>query len=219
MRISSIKNLLLTFAISMVLVFTSVPSWAVPFGFTNITDNGPVAASVATQLGVDVTESSGQVLFVFSNVGAITAVMAQVYFDYGDSTSILSFAGFDAATTTADVNFNLGASPGDLPGGEYISFSADTAVGAVNPAPANGIGLDESLGILFDYGVDIYFSDIIALMTEGDMRIGTHVISIGEYSEGFVTGPPPEVPVPEPSTLLLLGAGITGLAFYRRKKK
>ena len=44
-------------------------------------------------------------------------------------------------------------------------------------------------------------------------------ISPNEYWHGFNIGADSTAPVPEPSTILLLGSGLAGLAFYRRKRK
>ena len=41
----------------------------------------------------------------------------------------------------------------------------------------------------------------------------------GEYWHGFTVGTYDSAPVPEPSTFILLGAGLAGVAFLRRKKK
>lgn len=43
--------------------------------------------------------------------------------------------------------------------------------------------------------------------------------SAGEYWNGFTFGTPVAAPVPEPGTLLLLGAGLAGLGLVRRRAK
>ena len=60
------------------------------------------------------------------------------------------------------------------------------------------------IGLFFEDGLDMGLSDTLT--------VHAYIVNFGEIDEEIA-------PVPEPSTIFLLGGGLAGLAFYRRKRK
>lgn len=221
----------------LALCFSTAPAQAsvLTFGFQCITNNVASQCLIGqNQLfvdvvddaqsssfgGVTVTPSSGQVGFLFYNVGPAPSVITLVLFDAGGLLSLPltlvegSGVSFSALPTTGP-----GSSP-TLPGGNSLTPPFTTTAGfgadADSPGPTNGVGPGEALGIIFTLASGTTWSDVISNMGSGSLRIGLHVQAIGTTagSEGFVNNPHP---IPEPATLGLVGAGLLLLGWRKRK--
>lgn len=200
--------------------FVTSNAAAIPLGFSCITNNSAVDCGIGeVQLSVDVTDlGSGQVLFEFFNAGPANSSIADVYFDDG---TLLGIAGLIDADDGAlgpmgdpNVDFSEGASPGNLPGGNSVGFVATAGFLADSdpPIPSNGVNPYQSLGVVFDLQFGGTFADVIAELTNGDLRVGIHVQDFdGGGSDSFVN-----LPIPEPSAALLIGMGLSILASRRR---
>lgn len=211
----------------VVLALTGMPKTATPitFGFFSITANSVIDPSIGeAQLFVDVTDAGGgQVLFTFFNQGPAASSITDVYFDDGSLLGIAALIDADENGGDPGVNFSQGASPGNLPSGNTASppfvatagFLADSDP-QVQP---NGVNPGESLGILFDLQGTQTFNDVLAELGDGRLRIGIHVQGFADgESESFINN---KTPIPEPSTLLLLGSGlisVAGIARFRCRK-
>jgi hypothetical protein len=208
------KKVLVILIVGMMSLFVAPTAFAVSFGFGHIVESGDDPSQLANgsigeaQLELQVTESGDQALFTFINNGPELSSITDVYFD--DDTPLLEFSGFQS---TGDVVFSVGASPENLPGGGNVSFSADHSYDSDSPIQQNGVNPGESLGLLFGILGD-GFDDILAALYDGTLDVGLHVQGFDDGgSEAFTVAP-----VPEPSTVVLLGMGMIGLVATGRKK-
>jgi hypothetical protein len=176
---------------------------------TNSVAANAVAGSAQLWVDVEDTPGPGFVSFTFYNSGPLPCSITDVYFDDG------TLLGISSITNSAGVDFNTGAAPPNLPGGNLISpafvttagFSADSNP----PAQPNGVNPGGWLRITFTLvGGNTYADTISALNTPGDnLRIGIHVQGFADGgSESFVN-------VPTPGGLALLAA----LPFAARRRR
>jgi hypothetical protein len=149
----------------------------------------------------------GQALLTFSNSGPLASIIADVYID-DDANAISGIASIQNST---GVQFSVGATPPDLPGGNEATpvFSASLSADADAPTGTgkNGVDPGESVGLVLGLASGVSFADLQAALDAGALRLGIHGQGLGATggSESFVNGGGGALP--EPTAGLLFGLG------------
>ena len=204
---------------------------ALTYGFDRITANGTY--NVEDQFTLSLTSTlANQVSFRLENNGPLASVITSVYFDDASGPSAV-LKEIDSLWGSSGVVFSLGASPGNMPGGNPIQFSATSGLtaDANNPKPHKGIGPGEWLTMNVELNPSATFLDVAAAISNGDLRFGMHVQSLPDgASDSFVNfvtpfdSPEVITPVEDPvlvpdggSAIAFLGFGFISLQILRKK--
>ena len=178
--------------------------------FSSITSNDPTGYAQfvgESQLMLDASYlGSSRYSLVFSNEGPADSVISEIYFDYTSDLS-LQLIGINKG---AGVRFSAGrTNPANLPSGRNITFASELSVSADNPSPRHGVNPSEYLELIIHYEGS---NDLLSSLGNSDLRVGLHVISLGEYSESLVNV------VPEPATFSMALLGSLFMRMFRIRK-
>jgi len=228
MKISNlISSVLITSSVAALSVVTSpLTANAANFNFQNITGGDSGGDGVVSQFSFSVTDSgSGKTLWKFKNAATpasnSASVIAQIYFEWAKPVSNPSLYALSVSQLNSgnvgNVNFSTSFNgPNALPQNNNIN---DLAIGATNPAPAKGVNLGETLGVIFNSAIA---NDIETAINNGDLTVGIHVTGIAAYSgnsDSYITVPPTK-PVPVPGLFLgVVAAGVFGGKRLLKNKK
>jgi hypothetical protein len=198
-----------TFLGSGLLAAAALSAQAQDYSFSCITGNQAADCATGTaQFSLAVSDMGSMVNFTFSNAGPQPSSITDIYFDWTNAAYALTPG--TISDSGAGVSFSWGSSPGDLPGGESIHFSADLAADSDKPTQTMGVNPGEWLNIAFTSD-----ADLIQGLNSGYLRVGIHTQGyIGGGSESLVISP-----VPEPQTYAMLLAGLVLLGFEGRRRK
>ena len=192
------------------------------YSFTHIVEPGDGATELAdgaigeAQLFVELVDLSGQVGFVFTNIGPEASSITDVYFDDGTLLGIASITGIPGL-----VEFSQLASPPDLPGGNNVvpPFVTTTGFSADSDPPAQPLGVNpgEFLEITFDLQGGGVYDDVLGELESGDLRIGIHVQGYSSGgSESFVNNG--NGVIPAPGAIMLGSIGIGVVSWLRKRR-
>jgi len=214
-------NKLAPLAVVLCALAMAVPAWAdsiqpLDLSFSRITDNSAEGAQVNLNLNLS-QAGDNTLLLEFSNLSGIESVVSEIYFQ--DLDGLVARYSILNEQNTGKVYFEEGASPGNLPGGQDLSFSTAFAMQADNPSPKYGISPDETLKVYLELSEGVGVATLVESLNSQGFRIGAHVQSIaGDASESFVSTPPGGgAAAPEPATLVLMGSGLLAGWVYRRR--
>lgn len=226
----TVRKAILSTLVACAITFAT-SSLADTFTFSQLSNNA--GQDISPQLSVDVTDAGGEVCFSFSNIGPISSVIAEIYFDdappgAGNDLGYLGEISMISGSAGGWTAYE--GSPNDLPGGNTATPPFTTAGNPVqyatadNPSPANGISngtIDnhESLNIYFFYKNNGTIDDVVQNLRDGALRIGLHVTGIGTsgQSDAYITG---GLPVPDGgATIALLGMGLAVLGVGKIKTR
>lgn len=214
MRPFNNKKFLLYF-LSVFTLAVAAPAKAATLSFFCITNNSAGNCAIGeSQLSVNVsTYGTNQARFDFLNVGADASSITDVYFDDG------ALLGIATIVNGPGVSFSQGASPPNLPGGNNVTPPFQVTEGFLADSDpsvtVNGVNPGETLGIIFDLQTGKTFSDVLADLADGSLRIGMRAQAFaGGGGESFVN-----YPVPIPAAVWLFGSGLLGLVGSARRNR